>query len=286
VPYIDTYATEEIKKKYLPGCVSGDIITAVAMTEPGAGSDLSAITATAVEDGDSIIIDGSKSFISNGQNADLIVVAARDPHVENPHQSLSLYLVEGSTPGFTRGRHLEKMGYHSQDTAELFFSNCRIPAANLLGPKGAGFTILMEKLQQERLVCAVGAVASAEGVLEWTVDFCKKRYVSGRPLSKSQAVQFDIVEMSSELKMTRAFVNDVVMSHMSGMAEPSAAAIAKYRTADLYHEITRRCLDIIGDDAMAESCPVARAFRDSKVMPIFAGTNEIMKKIIARSMGL
>jgi alkylation response protein AidB-like acyl-CoA dehydrogenase len=174
VPYIESYASKKLKKKYLPGCVSGDTVTALAMTEPDAGSDLAGMKTEAVEEADEVIINGSKTFISNGINADLIVLAARDPVVEDPYQAISLFLVEDGTSGFKRGRKLDKMGMHSQDTAELFFTNCRIPKNNRLGKKGVGFLMLMEKLQQERLVCALMAVPAAEYILKWTTDFCKE----------------------------------------------------------------------------------------------------------------
>ncbi|MEJ2282502.1 MAG: acyl-CoA dehydrogenase family protein, partial [Desulfobacterales bacterium] len=201
VPYISSFGSEALKKKYLPGCVSGDIVTAVAMTEPGAGSDLASIQTTAVEEDEEVVIDGSKTFISNGLNADLVVVAAKDPAVENPYEALSLYVVETRTPGFATGRHLEKMGMWSQDTAELFFSKCRIPKKNRLGDKGMGFLMLMDKLQQERLVCAIMGVTGAERIVEWTLDYCKQTTVSGKPLSKSQAVQFALVEMTTDIKL-------------------------------------------------------------------------------------
>jgi alkylation response protein AidB-like acyl-CoA dehydrogenase len=178
VPYISSFGSEEIKKKFLPGCVSGDIVTAVAMTEPGAGSDLSSIATTAVEEDEEVVIDGSKTFISNGLNADLVVVAAKNPAVENPYEALSLYVVESDRPGYSTGRHLEKMGMWSQDTAELFFSKCRIPKKNRLGEKGMGFLMLMDKLQQERLVCAIMGVTGAERIVEWTMDYCKQTTVS------------------------------------------------------------------------------------------------------------
>ena len=170
VPYISSFGSEELRKELLPGCVSGDIITALAMTEPDAGSDLAGMKTAAVEEGEEVVIDGSKTFISNGLNADLVVVAARDPAVENPYEALSLYVVESGTPGFTTGRHLEKMGMWSQDTAELFFSKCRIPKKNRLGDKGMGFLMLMQKLQQERLMCAIMGVSSAEYIFEWTMN--------------------------------------------------------------------------------------------------------------------
>ena len=174
VPYITSYAADDLKKKYLPGCVSGDIITAVAMTEPGAGSDLAGISTSAVEESDEVVLNGSKTFISNGIIADLVVVAARDPEVADPYQAISLYVVESDTPGFEKGRRLKKMGLWSQDTAELFFSKCRIPKTNRLGKKGDGFLMLMEKLQQERLVCCMGGVVAAERILEYTMAVCRR----------------------------------------------------------------------------------------------------------------
>jgi len=286
VPYISSFGSEELKQKYLPGCVSGDIVTAVAMTEPGAGSDLAGMTTTAVEEGAEIVLDGSKTFISNGINADLVVVAAKDPSVENPHEAMSLYLVESGTPGFTRGRHLEKMGMWSQDTAELFFSRCRIPKENRLGEKGMGFLMLMDKLQPERLLCAIMAVAGAERILEWITDYCKQTSVSGKPLSKSQAVQFALVEMATDVKLGRTFVDKLIADHMEKKQIIVETSMAKYWTTEMLNRIANRSLDLCGDFAMSEKCPIVRAWRDAKIMTIFAGTNEIMKNIAAKFMGL
>jgi alkylation response protein AidB-like acyl-CoA dehydrogenase len=286
VPYIESYAAEDLKKKYLPGCVSGDIVAAVAMTEPDAGSDLAGMKTAAVEEGDEVIINGSKTFISNGINADVVVLAARDPEVEDPYQAISLYLVEDGTSGFKRGRKLDKMGMHSQDTAELFFTNCRIPKKNRLGEKGVGFLMLMEKLQQERLVCALMAVPAAEYILDWTMDFCKKTSVAGKPLSKYQATQFALVEMATEVKLGRTFLDRLVVEHMEGSNVVIETSMAKYWTTEMVKRVADRCLDLIGDYGMLEKCPLARAFRDVRVMPIFAGTNEIMKGIAAKFMGL
>jgi len=286
VPYISSYGSEALKKKYLPGCVSGDIITAVAMTEPDAGSDLAGMRTAAVEEGDEVVIDGSKIFISNGINADLVVLAARDPAVEDPYQAISLYLVESGTPGFERGRHLEKMGMWSQDTAELFFSRCRIPKKNRLGDKGMGFLMLMGKLQPERLVCALGAVAAAEGIIEWTLNYCKTTEVMGKPLSKSQAVQFALVEMVTEVKIGRAFIDKLVSDHMEGKDIIIETSMAKYWTTEMLNRVANRSIDLCGDYGMLEKCPLVRAWRDAKVMTIFAGTNEIMKSIAAKFMGL
>jgi acyl-CoA dehydrogenase len=286
VPYISSYGSEALKKKYLPGCVSGDIVTAVAMTEPDAGSDLAGMRTAAVEEGDEVVIDGSKIFISNGINADLVVLAARDPAVEDPYQAISLYLVESGTPGFERGRHLEKMGMWSQDTAELFFSRCRIPKTNRLGDKGMGFLMLMGKLQPERLVCALGAVAAAEGIIEWTLNHCKTTEVMGKPLSKSQAVQFALVEMATEVKIGRAFIDKLVSDHMEGKDIIIETSMAKYWTTEMLNRLANRSIDLCGDYGMLEKCPLVRAWRDAKVMTIFAGTNEIMKNIAAKFMGL
>ncbi len=286
VPYIDAFASEELKQKYLPGCVSGDIITAVAMTEPGAGSDLAGLQTTATEDGDEIVLNGSKTFISNGINAELVIVAAKDPGEENPYNAISLYLVESDTPGFSRGRHLEKMGWHSQDTAELFFSKCRIPATNRIGDKGMGFLMLMQKLQQERLVTAFGALAAAERILEWIVDYCKNTTVSGKPISKSQATQFALVEMSTEVKVGRTFLDKLIADHIEGLEIVVETSMAKFWTTDMVKRVADRSLDLCGDYGMLETCPLVRCWRDVKVMSIFAGTNEIQKGIAAKFMGL
>ncbi|NOY68034.1 MAG: acyl-CoA dehydrogenase [Deltaproteobacteria bacterium] len=287
VPYIDSFGTEDQKKKYLPGCVSGEIITALAMTEPDAGSDLAGMTATAEQDGDKIVLNGAKTFISNGINSHLVIVAARAPSVSNPYESVSLFLVEDGTPGFKRGRHLDKMGFHSQDTAELFFTNCRIPAENRLGEMGSGFKMLMSKLQQERLMTAIGAQAACELILEWTRDFCVKTTdASGKPLSKYQANMFALVEMACEIKLGRTFLDKLIAEHAAGEFVVVETSMAKYWTTDLAKRLTVRCIDLFGEYGIMEACPLPRAFRDLRVMSIFAGTNEIMKGIAAKFMGL
>ncbi len=287
VPYIEAFGNEAQKKKYLPGCVSGDIITAVAMTEPDAGSDLAGMTSTAEEKDGLIEINGAKTFISNGINADLVIIAAKDPAEPNAHKAMSLLIVEDGTPGFKRGRHLEKMGFHSQDTAELFFTNCRIPAENRLGEKGSGFSMLMEKLQQERLVTSIGAQAAAELILEITMEFCKNTPdKDGKPLSKYQATQFALVEMATEVKLGRAFLDKLIAGHAAGEQVVVETSMAKYWITDLAKKISRRCTDLFGDYGFSEACPIVRGLRDVRVMPIFAGTNEIMKNIAAKFMGL
>ena len=286
VPYITSFGSEVLKRKYLPGCVSGDIVTALAMTEPGAGSDLAGMQTTAVEEDVEVVIDGSKTFISNGLNADLVVVAARDPATENPYESLSLYVVESGTAGFTTGRHLEKMGMWSQDTAELFFSKCRISKKNRLGEKGMGFLMLMQKLQQERLMCAIMGIAGAEYILDWIINYCKQTTETGKPVSKFQAVQFALVEMATDVKLGRTFVDKLVADHMEKRDIIVETSMAKYWTTDMLNRVANRALDLCGDFAMSERCPIVRAWRDAKIMTIFAGTNEIMKNIAAKFMGL
>lgn len=256
------------------------------MTEPDAGSDVAAMTTTAVEEGGEIVINGSKTFISNGINCDLVVLAAKDPSVENPHKAISLYLVEDGTPGFKKGNQLEKMGMHSQDTAEIFFTNCRIPKENQLGEKGVGFVMLMQKLQQERLACSVIALARAEYILEWTIDYCRDTLVAGKALSGSQAVQFALAEMATEVKMSRTFTEKLVADHMGKKNVVIETSMAKYQTSDMANRIANRCMDIVGDFALDEQCPIVREWRDLRVTTIFAGTNEIMKGIIAKSMKL
>jgi alkylation response protein AidB-like acyl-CoA dehydrogenase len=282
VPYISAFGSDAQKSRWLPGCVSGEIVTAVAMTEPDAGSDLAGMKTSAVEDGETVILNGSKTFISNGLLSDLVIVAARDADSENPHLGISLYVVEEGTPGFRRGRKLAKMGWHSQDTAELFFSDCRIPVTQRLGQKGMGFIMLMEKLQQERIVASMGAVAAAERIMEWTLAYCTTTREHGRPLSKRQAVQFALVEMLTEVKLGRTFLEKLIADHMEKRNIVVEVSMAKYWTTDLAKRLAARSLDLIGAPAMLESCAVTRALRDVRVMSIFAGTNEIMKGIAAK----
>lgn len=286
VPYISSFASEEQKRKYLPGCVSGDIITSVAMTEPNAGSDLAAMKTTAAEDGDYIVLNGQKTFISNGINCDLAIVAARDPAVQQQHQAVDLYIVEAGTPGFEKGKQIKKIGWHSQDTAELYFTDCRIPKENRLGDKGSGFLKLMMKLQQERLVCSIGAVIAAEFMLDFTIKYCRERNAFGRPISKFQNVQFEIVEMATETKLGRTFIDKLIMDHIEGKNVVIEVAMAKYWTTDMAFRVADRCLQLHGGYGYCEEYPIARAWRDIRVTRIFAGTNEIMKGIAARFMGL
>ncbi|MEE9420390.1 MAG: acyl-CoA dehydrogenase family protein [Desulfatiglandaceae bacterium] len=286
VPYITAYGSEELKKKYLPGCVSGETITAIAMTEPNTGSDLAAIRTTAVEDGDEVVINGQKTFISNGINCDLLILATKDPSVENAYQAMDLYLVEAGTPGFEKGKLIKKVGWHSQDTAELFFSDCRVPKTNRLGQKGGGFMMLMEKLQQERLMCCIIAVVAAERMLEMTIEYCKERTAFGRPISKFQNTQFKIVEMSTEARLGRTFVDKLIMDHMEGKNIVVDVSMAKYWTTEMAMRVADQCVQLHGGYGYCEEYPIARAWRDTRVLSIFAGTSEIMKGIAAKFMGL
>ncbi|MEI7637677.1 MAG: acyl-CoA dehydrogenase family protein [Syntrophus sp. (in: bacteria)] len=289
VPYIVAFASEEQKRTYLPRCVSGDIITAIAMTEPNAGSDLAAMRTTAVAcagDGDYFVINGQKTFISNGINCDLLILAAKDPAEKNPHTAVDLFLVEAGTKGFEKGKKIKKVGWHSQDTAELFFTDCRIPKANRMGDKGTGFLKLMLKLQQERLVCAIAAVASAELILEITIQYCKERTAFGKPISKFQHTQFELVEMATEVKLGRTFLDKLIVDHMEGRNIVVEVSMAKYWTTDMACRVADRGVQLFGGYGYCEEYPIARAWRDTRVMRIFAGTNEIMKSIAARFMGL
>lgn len=286
VPYITAYATEEQKRHYLPRCVSGDCITAIAMSEPQAGSDLAAIRTTAVEEGDAFVLNGQKTFISNAINGDLFVVAARDPAEGDSHAAIDLYLVESKTPGFEKGKRLDKIGWRSQDTAELFFTDCRIPRGNRLGGKGSGFLKLMRNLQPERLVLAVSAVAAAEMVFELTLAYCRQRKAFGKPLSGFQHVRFELAEMATEIKLGRTFVDRLICDHISGGNITTEVSMAKYWTTEMAFRVADRCLQLFGGYGYCEEYPIARAWRDIRVTRILGGTNEIMRGIIARRLGL
>jgi len=287
VPYIHAFGTEEQKLKWLPGCASGEFVTAIGMTEPGTGSDLAAVATTAVKDGDDYIINGSKTFISNGQLCDLVIVVAKtDPNPENAHRGISLFVVEGNRKGFTKGKRLHKMGMASQDTSELFFEDCRVPAANRLGAEGAGFMMLMQKLQQERLCVAIGAVAGAEQVLADTITYTKERKAFGKPISKFQNTQFKLVECAAKVEVGRAYVDKVVAEHVGGKYLVKECSIAKFWTTDMAQEVIDDCLQFFGGYGYMLEYPVTRAFMDARVQRIYAGTNEIMKVIVAKQLGL
>ncbi len=286
VPYITSFACEEVKKQYLPKCVSGEYVSAIGMTEPNAGSDLAGLKTTAVEDGDEIVINGQKTFISNGISCDLVVLAARDPKVENPHEALDLLVVPASAPGFEKGKQIKKIGWHSNDTAELYFSDCRIPKSHRLSTKGSGFMMMMQKLAQERLVCSIAAVATAEFALDITIEYCKERKAFGRPISKFQNTQFKLVEMATEVKLGRTFLDKLIVDHMEGENIIVDVAMAKFWTTEMARRVADQGLQLHGGYGYCDEYPISRIWRDVRVMSIFAGTNEIMKGIAAKFMGL
>lgn len=286
-PYIESFGTEQQKKKYLPKIAAADIILSVAMTEPGTGSDLANIKTTAIRNGDHYVLNGSKTFITNGTQADLFVVACKtDPHAKPAYKGISLLLVEKGMPGFTVARRLEKVGMHSSDTAELFFDNVEVPAENLLGEEGKGFVYLMEKLQQERLLTAINAQIAAEDMLKLAVDYVKEREAFGRKISQFQNTQFTIAEMATEIQLGRTFVDHLIVRHMAGEDIVTEVSMAKYWITDMAKRVSGKCMQLHGGYGYMEEYKIARRYRDIPVYCIFAGTNEIMKKIIAKNMGL
>ena len=287
VPYLESFGSEKQKQRWLPGCASGDIITAIAMTEPGTGSDLAAIRTTAVRDGDHYVINGQKTFISNGINCGLVIVVAKtDPAAKPAHAGFSLIVVEDGTPGFEKGRNLEKIGFHSQDTAEMAFTDCRVPAENLLGQEGRGFYYLMKKLQQERLVAAIGAQVMAEEALRLTSDFAKTREAFGKPIGRFQYLSFELAKLATDVELGRTFMESLILDHMEGREIVQKVSMAKYWIAEMLNRVVERGVQFHGGYGYMEEYPIARLFRDARVYTIFAGTSEIMLLIISRGLGL
>jgi len=283
--YLIRLASPEQRERWLPGYCSGEIITAIAMTEPGAGSDLQGIAASAVRRGDHYVLNGQKTFISNGQLCDLVIVVARtDPAAG--HQGFSLLVVERGMDGFSRGRNLEKTGMHAQDTSELFFSDVRVPAANLLGDEGGGFIALMRNLPRERVAIGATALAAAEGVFEQTLEYCKQRQAFGRPIGSFQYNRFMLAEMATELAVARAFTDRAVTEHVAGALSNEDASMVKWWDTELCNKIVDRCVQLHGGYGYMREYPVARAFADGRVQTIFGGTTEIMKEIIGRGLGV
>ncbi|MET3288719.1 UNVERIFIED_CONTAM: acyl-CoA dehydrogenase [Brevibacillus sp. OAP136] len=287
VPYLDTYGTDEQKQRWLPRCITGETITAIAMTEPGTGSDLAAIKTTAVRDGDHYIVNGEKTFITNGIHADLIVVACKtDTTVRPAYRGVSLLVVERDTPGFTRGKKLDKVGLHAQDTAELIFQDARVPAANLLGEEGKGFYYLMEKLQQERLIVGISAQVAAEEMLRMTIEYVKNRRAFGQAISQFQNTQFAIAELATEIEIGRTFLDDLIGKHMNGENVVTQVSMAKMWLTEMAKKVASECMQLHGGYGYMEEYPIARRYRDIPVAAIYAGTNQIMKTIIAKNLGL
>ena len=286
VPYIHSFGSEEQKQRWLPRCVSGELITAIAMTEPNTGSDLAALRSTARRDGDDYILNGAKTFISNGMLCDLCVVAAKTENSDDPHRNVSLFVVEADAPGFIKAKKLAKMGMASQDTAELAFEDCRVPAANRLGPEGAGFMMLMQKLQQERLVVAVMSQAAAEQVLADTLTYVKEREAFGRPIAKFQNTSFKLAECATEVEVGRHFLDAVTRRHAAGEYLVKECSMAKLWQSEMLGRVVDECLQFFGGYGYMLEYPISRAYMDARVQRIYAGTNEIMKVIIAKQMGL
>lgn len=287
VPYLRRYGNKDQKNRWLSKCITGEIISAIAMTEPGAGSDLAGIKTTAVRDGDSYILNGEKIFITNGIHCDLaIVVCKTDPKAVPAHRGISLLVVERGMPGFSRGKKLNKVGLHSQDTAELIFEDAVIPAANLLGEEGKGFYYLMEQLQQERLIVAIGGMAAARRMLDITVDYVKNRKAFGRRIADFQHTQFALAELETEIEIGRTFVDSVIVRHMNGEEAVKEVSMAKWWVTDLLKKTAETCMQLHGGYGYMEEYEIARRFRDAPVAAIYAGSNEIMKTIIAKKMGL
>ncbi|GAA1763958.1 acyl-CoA dehydrogenase family protein [Nonomuraea bangladeshensis] len=282
-PYVVDLTNDEQKQRWLPGFVSGELITAIAMSEPGAGSDLQGIRTTAVREGDHYVINGQKTFITNGINADLVVVVTKtDPAARA--RGTTLIVVERGAEGFQRGRNLDKVGMKAQDTAELFFENVRVPVANRLGPNdGEGFFQLMHNLPQERLSIAVAAVASAESVLEQTIEYCRSRQAFGRNIGSFQNTRFVLAELATETDIARTYVDKCILALNAGELTAVDAAKAKWWTTELQNKVIDRCLQLHGGYGYMTEYPVARAWLDSRVQTIYGGTTEIMKEIIGRS---
>jgi alkylation response protein AidB-like acyl-CoA dehydrogenase len=284
-PYLLKLGTDEQKQRWLPGFCSGELITAIAMTEPGTGSDLQGIKATARKDGDDWVLNGSKTFITNGINADLVIVVAQtDP--EAGARGFSLLMVERGMVGFERGRNLDKVGMKAQDTAELFFDNVRLPATNLLGTEGQGFLHLMDCLPQERLSIAVVAVAASRKVLDLTVAYCKERRAFGKPIGSFQHSRFVLAELETEVSIAEQFLDRCIAEHNAGRFEVKDAAMAKWWTTELQKKVVDSCVQLHGGYGYMLEYPVAKAFLDSRVQTIYGGTTEIMKEIIGRSLGV
>lgn len=284
-PYISTYGTEEQKQRWLPKSVTGELISAVAMTEPGTGSDLAAVRTTARREGDHYILNGEKTFITNGMHADYVVVVCKtDSQVEPAYRGISLLVVEDGMPGFKRGKKLNKIGMHSADTAELIFEDVKVPVENLLGEEGRGFYYLMEKLQQERLVVALEVQVEAEVMLELTINYVKERKAFGSRIADFQNTQFKLAEMATEIDMGRVYLDRVIERHLNGEAIVKEVSMAKWWISEMAKRVAGDCLQLHGGYGYMEEYEIARRYRDIPVPAIYAGTTEVMKMIIAKEV--
>ncbi len=285
LPYFLSYCTEEQQERWLPGIVSGELITAIAMTEPGIGSDLASMSTRARREGDRFVVDGSKTFITNGINADLVITAVKTDPSER-HRGISLLILERGMEGFERGRNLEKIGQHSQDTAELSFAGVQVPVENLLGEEGEGFRYLVSNLPQERLSIAASAVAAAEAALDWTLSYVRERKAFGQSIGSFQASRFTLAEVRGEVDVARAYIDRCAQALDAGELTPEDAATAKWWCTDLQGRAIDRCLQLFGGYGYMTEYPIARAYADARVTRIYGGANEIMKEIVGRSLGL
>jgi alkylation response protein AidB-like acyl-CoA dehydrogenase len=284
LPYLTDMTNDEQKGRWLAGTVTGTTVLGIAMTEPATGSDLTGIRTSAVRDGEHYVVNGSKTFISNGQNGDLFVVAVRTS--EDKHDGLSLLVVAADTPGFGRNRNLGKIGLHAQDTSELSFTNMRVPIDNLLETEGRGFAQLVRNLPQERLSLAVGAVAAAEGAFAQTIDYVKDRTAFGSSVGSFQNTKFVLAELATELDLARTFIDDCIAQHVAGELTATRAARLKWWTTELQVRVADKCLQLHGGYGYMSEYPISRAFVDARVQTIYGGTTEIMKTIIAKDLGL
>jgi alkylation response protein AidB-like acyl-CoA dehydrogenase len=288
LPYFLTYCNEEQRDRWLPGIASGELITALAMTEPGVGSDIASMSTRARRESNHYVVDGTKTFITNGINADLVIVAVKTGtggH-QNRHRDISLLVIERGMEGFERGRNLEKIGQHSQDTAELSFADVRVPVENLLDEEGEGFRYLVSNLPQERLSIAASAVAAAEAALGWTLEYVRERQAFGQPIGSFQSTRFTLAEVRTETEIARAYIDRCAQALNAGELTPEDAAMAKWWCTDLQGRVVDRCLQLHGGYGYMTEYPIARAYADARVTRIYGGTNEIMKEIVGRSMGL
>ncbi len=285
VPYLIKLGNDEQKKRWLPGCVTGETITAIAMTEPGAGSDLQGVRTSAVDKGDHFVLNGSKTFISNGILADLVIVVART-NPDAGHMGFSLLVVERGMEGFERGRNLEKIGLHGQDTAELSFTDVVVPKENVLGELGQGFIYLMMNLPQERLIIAAQASAACQYIYELCLDYAKTREAFGKPIGKFQHNRFLIAEMATEARIVQTFVDDCIRKHLTGDLDSVGASMAKWWATELQNSMVNRGVQLHGGYGFMLEYPIARAYLDSRISTIYGGTTEIQKEIIGRSLGL
>jgi alkylation response protein AidB-like acyl-CoA dehydrogenase len=285
LPYFLSLCTPEQQARWLPGICSGDLITAIAMTEPGIGSDLASMSATALRDGDDYVVNGSKTFITNGINADLVITAVKTDPSER-HRGMSLVVVERGMAGFERGRNLDKVGMHAQDTAELFFTDVRVPVANRLGDEGAGFRYLVTNLPQERLSIAATGVAAAHAAFDQTLAYVKERQAFGQPVGSFQNSRFRMAEMATEIELAQSFVDRCVPALNAGELTADEAAMAKWWCTELQGRVVDACVQLHGGYGYMTEYPVARAYADARITRIYGGTTEIMKEIIGRSLGL